>query len=189
MQSATARSSLSDAFAYSNKPRAAPATKSRVHIYPESGGSSGFAPGNTIHLVVPAGNRSEYLNTRQSYTEFRLNSLATDVNDNFALNNTAHGMFRSLKVPASGGAGGGVLENVEDYNALVQALIDTIDSETQLVLGGSTVEDTCSPSPAAPPASSAYRSCPASWAHCNRSTSRWALWPARTWCSSLHWAT
>ena len=139
MQS-TARSSLSDAFVYGNKPRAAPATKSRVHIYPENGGSSGFAPGNTIRLVVPTGNRGEYLNTRQSYIKFRLNNLATDVNDAFAMDSTAHGLFRSLKVSASGGAGGGVLENVEEYNALVQALIDTSVSETQLVLGGSIAE-------------------------------------------------
>jgi hypothetical protein len=66
MQSATARSSLSDAFVYGNKPRAAPATKSRVHIYPENCGSSGFAPANNIHIVMPTGNRGEYLITRMS---------------------------------------------------------------------------------------------------------------------------
>jgi hypothetical protein len=102
MQSATARSSLSDAFVYGNKPRPAPATKSPVLIYPEHGGSSGFAPGNTIRLVVPTGNRREYLNTRQSYIKFRLNNLATDVNDAFAMDSTAHGLFRCLAPSGSG---------------------------------------------------------------------------------------
>jgi hypothetical protein len=48
MQSATARLSLPDALVNGNKPRAAIATKSRVHVYPENGDSSNFAPGNTI---------------------------------------------------------------------------------------------------------------------------------------------
>jgi hypothetical protein len=56
------------------------------------------------------------------------------------MNNTVHGQLRSLKVSPSGGAGGGVLENVEEYNALVLALIDTSVNETQLVLGGSIAE-------------------------------------------------
>jgi hypothetical protein len=137
IQSATARSSLSDAFVYGNKLHAAPATKSRVYIYPQNGGSSGFAPGNTIRLVIPTGNRGEYMNTRQSYIKFRINNLSTDVSDAFSTDSTAHGLLRSLKVSASGGAVGGVLENVEEYNALVQALIDTSVNETQLVLGGS----------------------------------------------------
>jgi hypothetical protein len=131
MQPATARSSLSDAFVYGNKPRAAPATKSRVHIYAENGGSSGFAPGNTIRIVIPTGSRGEYLNTRMTYLKLRLSNTDPDTATELTLDLSAHSLIRSLKVSALGGAGGGVLENIEEYNALLQALSDTSVSQDQ----------------------------------------------------------
>jgi hypothetical protein len=111
-----------------------------VHIYPENGGSSGFAPGNAVRIVIPTGNREEYLNTRMSYLKLRLTNADPETATGLTLDLTAHSLIRSLKVSASRGAGGGVLENVEDYNALLRALSDTNVSQDQRDNGSSVAE-------------------------------------------------
>jgi hypothetical protein len=117
------RSSLSDSFVYGNKPKAAPATKLRVDIFPENG-TSGFNPGNTIKFVIPTLNRGQYLNTRQSYLKFKLQNLDSTAANKLTLDHSAHAVIRSLKVSVSGGAGGYVLEHIEKYNALFHALFN-----------------------------------------------------------------
>jgi hypothetical protein len=133
------RSSLSDSFVYVNKPRAAPATKSRVHIYPVNG-SSGFSPGNTIKFVLPTGNGGEYLNCRQSYLKFELHNLDETDTNKVVLDYSAHALIRALKVSASGGAGGGVLEIIEEYNALYHTLLDLSGSTNHMSFAGSVAE-------------------------------------------------
>jgi hypothetical protein len=125
------RSSISDSFVYGDKPAAAPATKNRVHIYPENG-SSGLGLGNTIKMVLPTGNRGEYLNYRQSYLKFELRNLDGTAANKIKLDFSAHALIRALKVSASGGAGGGTLENIEEYNALYHTLLDLSGSSGQM---------------------------------------------------------
>jgi hypothetical protein len=137
---AEVRSSLSDSFVYGNKHVAAPAAKSGVHIYPENG-SSGFNPGNTIKFVIPTGNRGEYLNSRQRYLKFKLQNLdASSEIASFKFDYSAHAIIRSLKVSASGGAGGGTLENIEEYNALVHALFDVTGDKIHMETAGTISE-------------------------------------------------
>jgi hypothetical protein len=52
--------------------------------------------------------------------------------DKLKLAHSAHAVIRSLKVSASGGAGGGVLEHIEEYNALFHALVDVSGDANQV---------------------------------------------------------
>jgi hypothetical protein len=133
------RSSIRDSFVYGKKPAAALAAKSRVHIYPENG-SSGFGPGHTIKMVLPTGNRGEYLNCRQSYLKFELHNLDGTAANKIKLDYSAHALIRALKVSASGGAGGGTLENIEEYNALYHTLLDLSGTSGQMNFTGSVAE-------------------------------------------------
>jgi hypothetical protein len=173
------RSSLSDSFVYNNKLVAARATKSRVHIYPENG-SSGFSPGNTVRIVISTGNRGQYLNTRQSYLKFELHNLDGTAANKFTFDYSAHALIRALKVSAGGGAGGGVLEHIEMYNAFFHTLFDISGPNDQTVYGGSVAEgfgenvDGGSSRVFGIPLMMPW------WAMCNKSTSRSAPWPGRT---------
>jgi hypothetical protein len=69
---------------------------------------------------------------------FRLYSLSDEV---LALDKSAHSVFRALKVSASGRAGGGVLENIEEYNnAFVTTLYDLTGSSVQMNYAGTVAE-------------------------------------------------
>jgi hypothetical protein len=56
------------------------------------------------------------------------------------LDYSAHALIRALKVSASGGAGGGTLENIEEYNALFHTLLDLSGSKNQMSFAGSVAE-------------------------------------------------
>jgi hypothetical protein len=122
------RSSLSDSFVCGNKPKATPATKSRVHIFPENG-TSGVNNGNTIKFVIPTGNRGQYLNTRQNYLKFRLQNLDSTAANKLTLDHSAHAVIRSLKVSAS-----------EEYNALFHAFVDVSGDANQVTYGSTIAE-------------------------------------------------
>jgi hypothetical protein len=60
----------------------------------------------------------------QSYLKFELHNLDETDTNKVVLDYSAHALIPALKVSASGGAGGGVLENIEEYNALYHTLLD-----------------------------------------------------------------
>jgi hypothetical protein len=74
--------------------------------------------------------------------ELRLTSTDPDTNVKLASDSSAHSLIRSLKVSTSGGAVSGVLENIEEYNALLNALSDTSVSKDQMTSGISMAEGT-----------------------------------------------
>jgi hypothetical protein len=81
------------------------------------------------------------LNTRQSYLKFQLQKLDGTAADKLTLDHSAHAVIRSLKVSASDGAGGGVLEHIEEYNPLFHALVDESgDANQKMELPGSILE-------------------------------------------------
>jgi hypothetical protein len=69
---------------------------------------------------------------RQSYLQFRLQNLDGMVANNLKLDHSAHAVIRSLRVSASGGAGGGVLEHIEEFDALYHALVDISGDANQV---------------------------------------------------------
>jgi hypothetical protein len=56
------------------------------------------------------------------------------------LDYSAHALIGALKGLASGGAGSGVLENIEDYNALHHCMLDLSGSTNQMSFAGSVAE-------------------------------------------------
>jgi hypothetical protein len=80
------------------------------------------------------------LNTRQSYLKFRLQNLDGTAANKLKLDRSAHAVIRLLKVSASGGAGGGVLEHIEEYNALFHALVDVSGDANQVTYAGTITE-------------------------------------------------
>jgi hypothetical protein len=54
------------------------------------------------------------MNTRQSYLKFKLHNPDGTAENKVKFDYYAHALIRALKVSAGGGAGGGVLENIEE---------------------------------------------------------------------------
>lgn len=142
------RAGLSEGFVYAPKPPAAPAANIRVSVPPHN--KDVFNRGNeTIMFNIPAGKRGQYLNTRMSYLKFELdvtleNGTATDAklapsvsygdhptvsSDELtmkaahvlALDGGAHSLFNSLEVYH----GTNLLEQIREYGALYQLMLDT----------------------------------------------------------------
>jgi hypothetical protein len=89
--------------------------------------------GNTIKIVLPTANRGQYMNTRQSYLKSVMKKLYTTPANTLILENSEHTLIRSQKVSASGGACARVLEHIEKFNAMNQALIDVSGYGNQVV--------------------------------------------------------
>jgi hypothetical protein len=72
------------------------------------------------------------LNTCRNYLKIRLQNLDGTATNKLTLNHSAHAVIRSIKVSASGGADGGVLEHIQEYNALFHALVDVSADANQV---------------------------------------------------------
>ena len=149
------RAGLSEGFIYAPKPPAAPAANIRVSVPPHN--KDVFNRGNeTVSFNIPAGKRGQYLNTRMSYLKFELEvelkrskegeqmtlvkdtsvykGKATITSDELtqkaahvlALDGGAHALFNSLEVYH----GTNLLEQIREYNALYQLMLDTSTNDT-----------------------------------------------------------
>jgi hypothetical protein len=81
------------------------------------------------------------MNCRQSYLKFELANLDETATNKVVLDYSAHALIRALKVSARGSAGGGMLENIEEYNALYHTLLDLSGSTKQMSFAGSVAEE------------------------------------------------
>lgn len=121
-------SGLSDSFVYRRRPAAAAAAQVMVRV--PAFNKDSFDKGNErVQFNIPTGKRGQYLNTRMSYLKFELHTkLAGDPTTAnakrkfpiYALDGGAHSFFRGLQVYH----GSNLLENIDQYNALYQLLID-----------------------------------------------------------------
>ena len=134
-----AQSSIAQELVYNSKPGAAPAAVLRVNTPPFN--KDNFNRGNeTISINIPSGKRGQYLDPSMSYLRFQLEvelksdltvptwTRATEDNSNgnnsgipiIALDGGAHALFTHLEVSH----GSNVLEQIREYNALYQLLMD-----------------------------------------------------------------
>jgi len=130
-----AQSSVAQELVYNSKPGAAPAAVVRVNTPPFN--KDNFSRGNeTISINIPSGKRGQYLDPSMSYLKFQLEvelkegvtpgewTRATELTAKsvpiIALDGGAHALFTSLEVSH----GSNVLEQIREYNALYQLLMD-----------------------------------------------------------------
>lgn len=122
-------SGLSDSFVYRRRPAAAAASQVEVRV--PAYNKQVFGSGNErVQFNIPTGKRGQYLNTRMSYLKFELavdlgpynpdGQTPTTTLPIFALDGGAHSFIRGLQVYH----GSNLLENIDQYNALYQLLID-----------------------------------------------------------------
>lgn len=133
---------LSDGFVYAPKPPAAPAANIRVSVPPYNKDSYS-SPNETVMFNIPSGKRGQYLNTRMSYLKFDL-EVETDLTRGgnhkpvIALDGGAHALFDSLEVYH----GSNLLEQVREYNALYQLMLDMGEIPSSAMAGRSVAEGT-----------------------------------------------
>eukprot|EP00873_Tetraselmis_striata_P029840 jgi/Tetstr1/450104/TSEL_037149.t1 len=127
-------SGLSYSFVYAAKPRAVSAMKYRHNLPPINGRT--FAPGDTIQLSIPCGNKGEFLNTKQSYLKFSLKNTEATTTDTLNLDYSASAVIRLLEVVY----GSTVLEYIDQYPALYHMLLDAHGDIQQMGYAGGVTE-------------------------------------------------
>jgi hypothetical protein len=76
-----------------------------------------------------------------TYLNLRLVTIDPDQDRDMVADPSAHSLTRSLKVLFPGGAGDGVLDNIEVYNALLHAMSNVSVAQNHLDNGGSVTQD------------------------------------------------
>ena len=148
-----AQSSVAQELVYNSKPGAAPAAVVRVNTPPFNKDS--FSRGNeTISINIPSGKRGQYLDPSMSYLKFQLevelkpnlgvknyDRKTEDTQESvpiIALDGGAHALFTALEVSH----GSNVLEQIREYNALYQLLMDQGEDPDGVQNGRSLAEGT-----------------------------------------------
>ena len=105
-----------DTIVFNPKPRATSASRIRQTFLPINGRS--FAGGDQVHFSLACGRRGAFLDCKATYLKFTItNSDATAL----ALDHSAHSAIQLLEIYY----GSTQLEYINQYNALVTALLDT----------------------------------------------------------------
>lgn len=133
-----AAAGLPDTLVFSEKPRAAQASKVRVNL--PSINKNVFTPGELIQISIPTAAGS-YLNCAQGFLKFKFTNKSVDnatppVASAITLDHSAASLFRRLTVRL----GSSVLEDVGDYNVLAAMIADCQSSEDRRIYTGTILE-------------------------------------------------
>ena len=107
---------LSDALDFTAKAPGAPARSFRQVLNAINSGSA--SPGDVLRYDIPVGQPNQYIDT--SETLFQFGVLNTSANDAFNLDGSAYSLINRLDVLSAGS----VLETIQGYNVLCNALLD-----------------------------------------------------------------
>lgn len=126
--------SLSDSMNFVAKSPASSHRTYRVQVAPLSGTTA--SPSDKISFDVPTGNgrRNVFLDSSESFVQFTFKNTSTAAGaEDITIDSTAYSVIDSLTTLA----GGNVLEQISDYGALVNALIDANMNNQDVMCAGS----------------------------------------------------
>lgn len=117
---------LPTSLAYMQKPSAIASRSIRSSIAPVNGSSFVGSQANTIRLEIPTGIQGQFLNPAQSWLKFSVK--ATGTNTAVYTDKSIYGIFERLVISHNGV----VLEQIDSYGTLANAILDFQVSESQL---------------------------------------------------------
>lgn len=109
--------SLTTSLSYNVKPAAVASRNKRASIMPSNGATFSGNSNAIIRIDIPTGVKGQYINTSQSYLKLRVRT-DNDVSGN--LDTSVYGLFSKMEVYHNGV----LLESIDQYGALCNALID-----------------------------------------------------------------
>jgi hypothetical protein len=114
-------SSFPDTIVYSEKPRAASASKVRQNFLPINGRE--FSPINQVHFSIACSRKGAFLDPKANYIKFKLTNTTAGagVANNLIVDGSAHSVINLLEVYY----GSHQLEYSREYSALASVLMDS----------------------------------------------------------------
>jgi hypothetical protein len=130
------RTSVPDNLIYTEKPRAAAASRIRQTFLPVNGRD--FSGGNQVHFSLSSGKSGSFLDPKSSYLKFKLvnTTVGADAAHDLILDGSAHSIINLLEVYY----GSQQLTYTREYAALVSALMDSQASSDRILKNGDILE-------------------------------------------------
>ncbi len=113
------RTSVPDNLVFTEKPRAAVATKVRQNFLPINGRT--FAPSNQVHFSIACGRKGAFLDPKATFLKFNLKNKTAVNGADMTIDGSAHSVIHLLEVYY----GSTQLEYIREYAPLVSVLMDS----------------------------------------------------------------